>query len=153
MTKTGKVDNFINTIRSRLETTGFKSFVPSPRHVRRTTADLVVHFTIFCKPEKTVSGFRSDLVSCVEAVAFCSLKTRELQGLRVDIRGDNCEIGGVEVTRLAFQESQFCFGKLSLMIISLGISYILYIVSMFNFICSLTKLGTLAPRSSIFQKK
>ena len=102
-TKTGNVDDIINTIRSRLEITGFKSFVLSPRHIRRATAEKKVHFTNFCNPEKTFSGFRSDLVSCVKAVAFLSLKTTELQGLRVDIWGDSCEIGGVEVTRLAFR--------------------------------------------------
>ena len=69
-TKTGNVDDIINTIRYRLEITGFKSFVSSPRHVRRATAEIVVHFTIFCKPEKTFSGFRSDLDSCVKAIAF-----------------------------------------------------------------------------------
>ena len=89
--------------RSRIEITGFKSFVPSPRHVRRATTEIVVHFTNFCEPEKTFFGFRTDLVSCVKAVAFLSLKTTELQGLRVDIWGDSCEIGGVEVTRLAFR--------------------------------------------------
>ena len=90
-------------------------------------------------PEKTFSRFPSDLVSRVKAVAFLSLKTTELQGLRLDIWGESCEIGGVEVTRLAFrlldvnfvcsrlatfsvsQVSQFCFGKISLMNISLGI--------------------------------
>ena len=40
-TKTGNVDNIINTIQTRLKITGFKSFVPSPRH-----------FTNFCKPKK-----------------------------------------------------------------------------------------------------
>ena len=93
----------MNTNRSRLEITGFKSFVPSPSHVRRATAEIVVHFTNFLRQKKTFSGFRSDLVSCVKAVAFLSLKTTELQGLRVDIWGDSCEIGGVEVTRLAFR--------------------------------------------------
>ena len=82
VTKTGNVDNFINTIRSQLEITGFKSFVPSPRRFR--------------------PAIRSDLVSCVKAVAFLSLKTTKLQGLRVDVWGDSCEIGGVQVTRLAF---------------------------------------------------
>ena len=67
-TKTGNVDDIINTIQSRLETTGLKSFVPSPRHVRRATSEIVVHFTNFCKPEKNFSGFQSDLVSCVKAV-------------------------------------------------------------------------------------
>ena len=125
-TKTGNVDNIINTIRSRLEVTGFKSFVPSPRHVRRATAEIVVHFTNFCKPEKTFSGFRSDLVSCVKAVAFLSLKTTELQGLRVDIWRDISEIGGVEVTRLALRlldvkisvqstSSVFCFAGKSIL--------------------------------------
>ena len=50
------------------------------------------------------------------------------------------------------QVTQFCFGKISLMIISLGIAYTLYLVSLVNFICSLTKLGTLAPRSTTIQK-
>ena len=62
-TKTGNVDNIINTIRSRHKITDFKSFLPSPRHVRRATAEILVHFTNFCKSEKTFSGFRSDLVS------------------------------------------------------------------------------------------
>ena len=39
------------------------------------------------------------------------------------------------------QVSQFCFEKVSLMIISFGIAYMLYIVSMVNFNCFLTKLG------------
>ena len=41
-----------DTNRSRLEITGFKSFIPSPRHIRRATAGIVVQFTNFCKPEK-----------------------------------------------------------------------------------------------------
>ena len=70
---------------------------------RRATAEIVVHFTHFCKPEKTFLRFRIDLVSCVKADASLSLKTTELQGLSVDIWGDICEIGGVEFTRLAFR--------------------------------------------------
>ena len=159
-TKTGNVDNIINTIRSQLEITGFKTFVPSPRHVGWATTEIVVHLTNFCKSEKNFSGFRIDLVSCVKAVAFLSLKTTGLLGLRVDIWEDSCEIGGGEVTRLAFRlldvdisvqstSSVFCFEvmsilfwKKSVMIISLGIAYMLYIVSMVNFICSLTKIGS-----------
>ena len=124
--KTGNVDDIIKTIRSRLEITGFKSFVPSPRHVRRATAEIVVHFTNFCKPEKTFSGFRNDLVSCFKAVSFLSLKTTELQELRVDIWGDSCDIDGVEITRLAFRlldveisvqstGSVFCFAGKSIL--------------------------------------
>ena len=48
--------------------------------------------------------------------------------------------------------SEISFGKISLMIISLGIAYMLYIVCIVNFNCSLTNLGTLAPRSTIFKK-
>ena len=102
-TKTENVDDVINTIRSRLKISGFKLFVSSSRHVHRATAEIVVHLTNFCNPEKTFSGFRSDLVSGVEAVVFLSLKTTELYGLRVNIWEDSCEIGSVEVTRLAFR--------------------------------------------------
>ena len=102
-TKTGNVDDIINTIQSRLEITGFKSFVPSPRHICRATAEIVVHFTNFCKPEKILSGIRNDLVSCVKAFSFPSVKNTKLQRVRVGICGDSCEVGGVEVTRLAFR--------------------------------------------------
>ena len=136
----------------------------------------MVQFTIFSKHEETFSRFRSDLVSCIKAVACLSLKTTELQGLRVNICGDSCEIGGVKVTRLACRLldadisvqsplSVFCFagkstlvyilcilftlGKKTIRIISVGIAYMLYIVIMVNVICYLTKLGTLAPRSTL----
>ena len=79
-TKTGNVDDIINTVRSRLEFIGCKSFAFSPKHVRRATAETLAHFPNFCKPEKTFPGFRSDLVSCVKAVAFLSLKVTELKG-------------------------------------------------------------------------
>ena len=102
-TKAGKVDDIINTIRSQLEITGIKSSIPSPRHFLRATAEIVTHITNFSKPEKKFSGFRSDLVSCVKAVAFLSLKTTELQGLCVDIRGDRCGTGDVQVTRIAIR--------------------------------------------------
>ena len=157
----------ITTIRSRLEITGFESFVSSPRHFCRATAEILVRFTNFCKPAKTFSVFRSDLVSCVKAVAFLSLKTTELQVLRVYIWEDNCEIGGVEVTRLAFRlldvdisvqstSSVFCFAGKSISfwknISHEYSSYMLYIISMVNFIRSLNKSSTLAPLSTIFQK-
>ena len=152
--KNGNIDTIIYSFPFRLGITGLKSFVPSPRHVRRATAEIVLHFKNFCKPEKTFSGFRSDIFSCVKAVAFLSLKSTELQGLRVDIWVDSCEIGGVEFTRLAFRlldvdisvqstSSVFCFAgkpilfwKISLMFIGLGIAYMLYKVNMVNFICS-----------------
>ena len=86
----------------------------------------MIHFTNFCQPEKTFSGFRSDLESCVKAVAFFLLETTELQGLRVDIWGESCEIGGVEVTSIAFRlldvmiivqstRSVFCFAGKSIL--------------------------------------
>ena len=77
-TKTGNDGNIIKTIQSRHLITGLKSFVPSPRHVRRAAAEVVAHFTFFCKPEKTFSAFISDIFSCVKAVAFLSMKTTEL---------------------------------------------------------------------------
>ena len=83
----------------------------------------MTHFTNFCKPEKTFCGFRSDLVSYVKAVAFFSLKTTELQGLRVDNCGDSCEIGGGEAFRLLDVDKcvqstlrVFCFAGKSILI-------------------------------------
>ena len=42
-TETGNVDAFVNFFRVRLEFLGVKSFDPSPRHVRRATAEIVVN--------------------------------------------------------------------------------------------------------------
>ena len=56
-TKTGNVDDIINTIRSRLAITGFKSFFPSPRRVRRATAEIRVLFTISVSPRKHFIDF------------------------------------------------------------------------------------------------
>ena len=102
-TKTRNVDNNINTIGSRLKLQASNHSFFLQDTFRRATAEIVVHFTHFCKPEKTFLRFRIDLVSCVKADASLSLKTTELQGLSVDIWGDICEIGGVEFTRLAIR--------------------------------------------------
>ena len=98
-TKTGKVDNIINTKRSRLEITGFKSIVPSPRHVRQATAEMEVHFSRV-SPRKRFLVFEVTLFLASKPLRFFLLKTSELQGLCVDIWGDSYS---VEVTRLAFR--------------------------------------------------
>ena len=53
--------------------------------------------------EKTFSGFRCNLINCVERVPYFFFGTKELTGLRVDIWGDGCKIGGVETTRIALR--------------------------------------------------
>ena len=56
-----------------------------------------------CEPERTFSGFRCNLIKCVEVLSYFLFGTKELNGLRVDICGDGWEIGGVETTRIAFR--------------------------------------------------
>ena len=56
-----------------------------------------------CEPERTFSGFRCNLIKCVETVSYFLFGTKERNGQRVDICGDGCEIGGVETTPIAFR--------------------------------------------------
>ena len=138
----------------------------------------MVHFTNFCKPEKTFSGFRSDLVSCVKAFAFLSVKTTELQGLRwisgkTDVRLLVWRLPG---SSSGSSKSKLVYSRLSAFsvsqVIQFGFRYfinfyfrknlsgllvlpslMLYIVNIINFICSLIKIGSLAPCSTVSSKK
>lgn len=102
--RTGNADMLINVIRKHLATPGLRTnLVPSMRSIQRSTASIVRNFIALCKPERTFSGFRVDLVSCVKIAAFLLLNISSVNGLRVDIWGDGCEIGGMEITRLTFR--------------------------------------------------
>ena len=102
--KTGNVEEVINIIRNRLQLIGLgHNLVPSMRNVQRSTASLVNHFLALCKPQKSFSGFRTDLVACIQLVVFLLFKTENINNVKVDIWGDGCEIGGTEVTRMAFR--------------------------------------------------
>ena len=102
--RTGNAEMIINVIRKHFATPGMQvNLVPSIRSIQRSTASFVHNFIALCKPERTHSGFRVDLVSSVKIAAFLLLKTADVDGLRVDIWGDGCEIGGMEVTRLTFR--------------------------------------------------
>ena len=102
--KTGNVEEVINIIRNRLQLIGLgHNLVPSMRNVQRSTASLVNHFLALCKPQKSFSGFRTDLVAWIQLAVFLLFKTENINNVKVDIWGDGCEIGGTEVTRMAFR--------------------------------------------------
>ena len=102
--KTGNVEEVINIIRNRLQLIGLgHNLVPSMRNVQRSTASLVNHFLALCKPQKSFSGFRTDLVACIQLAVFLLFKTENINNVKVDIWGDGCEIGGTEVTNMAFR--------------------------------------------------
>ena len=121
--KTGNVEEVINIIRNRLQLIGLGlNLVPSMRNVQRSTASLENHFLALCKPQKPFSGFRTDLVACIQLAVFLLFKTENINNVKVDIWGDGCEIGGTEVTRMAFRllsedisaqsaTSVFCFAS------------------------------------------
>jgi len=102
--KTGNMEILINTIRERLGVAGVHcNIVPSVRNIKISTATLTKNYIAICKPERSHSGFRLDLVACVKLVAFFILKKTDLDGVRIDIWGDGVEIGGVDVTRMTFR--------------------------------------------------
>ena len=103
VTKTGNMEDVIKIIRTRLSIVGLGyNLVPCIRLVKKSTSEIQSYFTAMCEPERTFSGFRCNLIKCVETVSYFLLGTKELNGLRVDIWGDGCEIGGVETTRIVF---------------------------------------------------
>ena len=102
--KTGNVEEVINIIRNRLQLIGLgHNLVPTMRNVQRSTASLVNHFLDLCKPQKSFSGFRTDLVACIQLAVFLLFKTENINNFKVDIWRDGCKIGGTEVTRMAFR--------------------------------------------------
>lgn len=119
--RTGNMETLINVIRGRLAVTGLRcNIVPSIRSIKISTATLVRNFIAICKPERTYSGFRVQLVACVKLAAFFLLKKTDINDIQVDIWGDAVEIGGIDVTRMTFRllcdkisaqssEAVFCF--------------------------------------------
>ena len=103
--KTGNMEDVINAIRQRLASVGLErgSLVPSVRCVKRATSLIMKLFRAVCEPERTYSGFRVDLIKSVTFASLVLLGKTNLEGLKLDIWGDGCAIGGVEVTRLTFR--------------------------------------------------
>ena len=52
---------------------------------------------------KDISGFRCNLIECVEIASYFLFGSNEINDLRVDKWWDGCENGGVETTRIAFR--------------------------------------------------
>ena len=103
--KTGNMEDILNAIRQRLVSVGLGggSLVLSIRHIKRATSLIMKLFVTICEPERTYSGFRVSLLKAVTFASLVLLQKINLEGLKIDIWGDGCEIGGVEVTRLAFR--------------------------------------------------
>lgn len=102
--KTGNMEYLIDTIRKRLNIDGLKcNIVPSIRSIKTSTQKLIRNFIAICKPERTHSGFKVDLVSSVKLAVFLCLRQNDLVGIPVDIWGDAAEIGGLDVTRMTFR--------------------------------------------------
>ena len=107
--KTGNVDDVINAIRDRLKISGLgHNLVPCISLIKKSTAEIMGYYTAVCQPERTFSGFRCNLVRCVQVASFMLCGTprySNLSGLdlRVDIWGDGLEVGGLDVTRMAFR--------------------------------------------------
>ena len=100
--QTGNTEAVIKLIRSKLSVVGLGyNVVPCIRLIKKSTAQIQTYFVSLCHPERTFSGFRCDLIKCVELAAYL-LGMYDLCGLRIDIWGDGCEIGGLETTRFAF---------------------------------------------------
>ena len=120
--QTGNTETVIKLIRSKLSVVGLGyNVVPCIRLIKKSTAEIQTYFVSLCHPERTFSGFRCDLIKCVELAAYL-LGMYDLCGLRIDIWGDGCEIGGLETTRFAFRvlsekiscqssSSVFCFAS------------------------------------------
>jgi hypothetical protein len=102
--RTGNIEEIINCIRSRLAVPGWRgNIVPGRTNVYIASIKLKTHFSAIMHPERCFSGFRIALVAYVKLVAFLLLNRQDVAGLRVDLWGDSCEIGGREVTRFVFR--------------------------------------------------
>ena len=85
-TRTGNMETLIQVIRERISVTGLHcKIVPCISNIKVSTAALIVKFISICRPERTYSGFRVDIVAALRFVAFALLKTTNLQGLQVNI--------------------------------------------------------------------
>ena len=85
--RTSNMETLVNVIRNRIAVPGVRcNLVPCVRTIKVSTAGLVRHFIIMCRPERTYSGFRVDLVAAVRLAAFLLLRITDLKGLRVSLR-------------------------------------------------------------------
>ena len=95
--KTGNMEDILNAIRQKLVSVGLGggSLVPSIRHIKRATSLIMNLFVTICEPERFYSGFRVSLLKAVTFASLVLLQKTNLEGLKIDIWGDSCEIGGL----------------------------------------------------------
>lgn len=102
--KTGNTNDVITVIRNSLKVNSMKyNIIPSVRAIQESSTNVMKQFISICEPEITFSGFRCNLVKCVKFVAHILFGKEDIEELFVDLWGDGCEIGGVEMTRMCFR--------------------------------------------------
>ena len=102
--KTGNTNDVIESIRNCFKIDGLGyNIIPSTRTIRSHSSTLMSNFISVCDPELTFSGFRCDLVKTVKYAAYLLFRIEDLENVEIDIWGDGCEIGGVDITRLCFR--------------------------------------------------
>ena len=96
-TKTGNLEDIINAIRKRLSSAGLEgnSLVPSFRSISSATKIIMQLFVAVCEPKRTYSGFRASLLKSVKFASLVLIGETNLKGLKIDIWGDGCTIGGL----------------------------------------------------------
>lgn len=102
--KTGNTNDVITALRRFLRIRSTKcNVIPSVRDIQESSGKVMRKFISICQPELTFSGFRCNLVNSVKFVAFILFGKDKIEDLYVDIWGDGCEIGGIDMTRLCFR--------------------------------------------------
>ena len=94
--KTGNMEDILNAIRQQPVSVGLGggSLVPPIRHIKRATNLIMKLFVTICEPGRTFSGFRVSLLKAVTFASLVLLQKNSLEGLKIDIWGDGCKIGG-----------------------------------------------------------
>ena len=96
-TKTGNMEDVIKAIRKRLDSAGLggASIVPGIWSIKSATKSIMQLFVAVCEPKRTYSGFRASLLKSVKFVSLVLMGETNLKGLKIDIWGDGCTIGGL----------------------------------------------------------
>ena len=124
--KSGKAEDLLFPISSNLKKKRGKlqNFVPSYRAVQRYKSRIIEKVISVCKPKDTFSGFRFDLVACVKFAAWILYGREKISGLNIDLWGDDCEISGIDNTRMCFRTIQDFSEKITAQSSSITICFI-----------------------------
>lgn len=100
----GTWEDVLNSIRSETTLVGLgHNIVPSSSSIRSLSSKLTSFFIAAFRPSRTFSGFRIDLTRAVTLVCYVLYGKTDLADVQLDIWGDGANIGGLDVTRMAFR--------------------------------------------------